>query len=233
MAFFALLCASCTAQISGSLKGDGQADLLLYAALEPWTTTLIERFSAIQPGPSSTLIDGPAIAESMSSAPGIESVSLKNIAPAAIQGPIKISRITDFLTGGKRLSVRSPDFITFTQGKPPAGGRFTISIDRFSGPKILNLISPEVGEYLSALMAPVATGEALTKADYLDLVGSLYGKNIADEISRALIRAYIDFPGKIQSAKGGTFSGRRAEFAVPLLDLLVVEKTLTYEVVWK
>jgi len=232
MAFCALLCASCTAQISGSLKGDGQADLLLYAALEPWTTTLIERFAAIQSGrPSDTLIDGPAIAESMSSAPGIESVSLKNIAPAAIQGPIKISQITAFLTGGKRLSVRSPDFITFTQNK--GGGRFTISIDRYSGPRILNLISPEVGEYLSALMAPVATGEALTKAEYLDLVGSLYGKNIADEISRALIRAYIDFPGNVQSARGGTFSGRRAEFAVPLLDLLVLEKTLSYEVVWK
>jgi len=235
MVFFTLLFASCTAQISGSLKGDGQADLQIYAALEPRMTALIGGLAAAsgtaQPGSSNVLIDGPAIAASMSLAPGIDSVSLNNIAPAAIQGPIKISRITDFLTGGKRLSVRSPDFITFTQSK--GGGRCAINIDRYSGPKILGLISPEIGDYLAALMAPLATGETLTKAEYLTLVGSVYGKSITDEISQAFIRAYIDFPGQVQSAKGGTFSGRRAEFAIPLLDILVLEKPLSYEVVWK
>jgi hypothetical protein len=237
MVFFTLLFASCTAQISGSLKGDGQADLQIYAALEPRMTALIGGLAAAagtaQSGSSNVLIDGPAIAASMLLAPGIDSVSLNNIAPAAIQGPIKISRITDFLTGGKKLSVRSPNFITFTQGKPSAGGRCAVNIDRYSGPQILGLISPEIGDYLSALMAPLATGETLTKAEYLSLVGSVYGRGIADEISQAFIRAYIDFPGQVQSAKGGTFSGRRAEFAIPLLDILVLEKPLSYEVVWK
>ena len=235
MVFLALLFVSCTAQISGSLKADGQADLQVYAALEPRMTMLIMGLAAASgmapPGSSSALIDGPAIAASMSSAPGITSVSFKNIAPAAIEGPIKISQITDFLSGGKKLSVRSPNFITFTQGK--GGGRCTINIDRYSGPRILGLISPEIGEYLAALMAPLATGETMTKAEYLDLVGSVYGKGIADEIGQAVIRAYIDFPGQVQSAKGGTFSGRRAEFAIPLLDLLVLEKMLVYDVVWK
>jgi hypothetical protein len=235
MVFLTLLFVSCTAQISGSLKVDGQADLQIYAALEPRMTALITGLAAasgmVQPGSASVLIDGPAIAASMSSAPGITSVSFKNIAPAAIEGPIQISQITDFLSGGKKLSVRSPNFITFSQGK--GGGRCIINIDRYSGPRILGLISPEVGEYLSALMAPLATGETLTKTEYLELVSSIYGKGIADEIAKAVIRAYIDFPGQIQSVKGGTFSGRRAEFAIPLLDLLVLEKMLVYDVMWK
>ena len=237
MVFLALFFVSCTAQISGSLKVDGQADLQIYAALEPRMTALIKGLAAasgmVQPGSANgaPILDGPAIAASMSSAPGITSVSFKNIAPAAIEGPIQISQITDFLSGGKKLSVRSANFITFTQGV--GGGRCIINIDRYSGPRILGLISPEVGEYLSALMAPLATGESLTKAEYLDLVGSVYGKGIADEIAKAVIRAYIDFPGQVQSAKGGTFSGKRAEFAVPLLDLLVLEKLLVYDVVWK
>jgi hypothetical protein len=87
--------------------------------------------------------------------------------------------------------------------------------------------------YLSALMAPIATGEALTKPEYLALVTSVYGKAIADEISSSSIRASVNFPGAIQRIKGGTYSGRRADFDIPLLDILVLETPLSYEVVWK
>jgi hypothetical protein len=94
------------------------------------------------------------------------------------------------------------------------------------------LISPEVSDYLSAFMAPVVTGEELSKAEYLDLVSSLYGRALADEIAAARIYASVDFPGPLQSVRGGNFSGRRAEFTVPLIDLLVLENRLEYEVRW-
>jgi hypothetical protein len=234
MAFLALFFVSCTAQISGSLKGDGQADLQIYAALEPTMTGLIMRLSGTAQ-PDALILDGPAIAASMSSAPGVASVSLKNIAPAAIQGPVQISRVSDFLargkTGNRTQASKTPNFIVFQQGS--AGGRCVVNVNRNSGPEILSLLSPEVGNYLAALMAPLATGEALTKAEYLMLVGSVYGKGIADEIAQASIRTFIDFPGTVQSVRGGTFSGRRAEFAIPLLDLLVLEKPLIYDVMWK
>jgi len=241
MVFPALFFASCAAQISGSLKADGQADLQIYAALQPRMTALIRGLAAAsgaaQPGsPNDTLIlDGPAISASMSSAPGVASAELKNIAPAAIQGPVQISRVSDFLakskTGAKTQASKSPSFVVFQQGKD--GGRCVVNLNRDSGPEILDLLSPEVGEYLAALMAPLATGEALTKAEYLTLVGSVYGKSVADEISNAQVRTYIDFPGKVQGVRGGTFSGRRVELAIPLLDILVLEKPLIYDVTWK
>jgi len=37
----------------------------------------------------------------------------------------------------------------------------------------------------------------------------------------------------VQSVRGGTFSGRRAEFSIPLVDILVMETPLSYEVVWR
>jgi hypothetical protein len=98
---------------------------------------------------------------------------------------------------------------------------------------MLAYISPDIVAYLSALMAPLATGEAMTKKEYLALIASIYGSGIADEIAAAFFNATIDLPGPVQSVKGGTFSGKRAEFAIPLVDLLVLEKPLTYEVVWK
>jgi hypothetical protein len=227
LAVFPLLL-SCTARISGSLLGDGQADLTVYAGLEPRMAALIARISEFsgtaQPG--APVLDGPALSASMSDAPGIASVSLWNRTPATVEGPVRISRIGDFLSRGGAAG-----FITFEQNT--SGGRCTVRIGLDSGPQILSLISPDVVDYLGALMAPIATGEPMTKAEYLALVGSVYGRGITDEISAATVRAVIDFPGPVQSAQGGTFSGRRAEFVIPLLDILVLETPLSYEIRWR
>ena len=249
---FLVLCAcllsflSCTARINGSLQGDGQADLQIYVALEPRITALIGGLVAaggtMQPG--ALILDGPAIAASMAKAPGVASAVFKNTGPTAIEGPVKIARIGDFLAPGLAASAaldtargeKGPGFITFEQATrtgASSGGRCTINLSLESGPEILALISPDMGDYLSALMAPLATGEALTKTDYLTLVASVYGRGIADEISKAFFRASIDFPGPVRSVTGGTFSGRKAEFEIPLLDILVLEKPLNYEVTWR
>jgi hypothetical protein len=208
---------------------DGQADLKIYAALEPRITRLLTALSAAsgatQPGAS--ILDGPAIAASMTAAPGVASASFANTTPTSIEGPVKIKNIGDFL--GSRFS---GGFIRFVPNHP-VGGRCTVTLNLKSGPQMLAYISPDIVAYLSALMAPLATGEAMTKKEYLELVASIYGSGIAEEISGAQLNVIIDLPGPVQSVKGGTFSGKRAEFAIPLADLLVLEKPLTYEVVWK
>lgn len=241
----ALLCLSCSAQVKGSLNTDGQADLFIQAALEPRMTMLIGSFAAASgtAAPGAPVINGPAIAASMAAAPGIASITLKNTKPAAVEGPVKIAKIGDFLAASKANGsanaqtggLSTNKFISFEQNPPPAasGGRCTINISLETGPEMLGLISPDINAYLSALMAPLATGEVLAKAEYLALVASVYGKGISDEIAKALFRASIDFPGPVQSVKGGTFSGTKAELAIPLLELLVLETPLSYEVVWK
>jgi hypothetical protein len=221
---------SCSARIAGAVKEDGSAEFTLQASLERGMTALIRSLSALS-GPSAAsrdapLINGPAIGASMSAAPGIASVSLKNSGPAAIEGDIRISRIDDFLKQPENWG--GEQFITYT----PSPGRLTLTLDRNAGPRIIALLSEEVTDYLSVLMAPVVTGEGLSKGEYLDLVASIYGRAVADEIAASRIYAAVDFPGPLRSVRGGTFSGRRAEFAVPLIDLLVLEAPLEYEARW-
>lgn len=227
-----VMCVSCTARVNGSLMADGQADLQIYTALEPRITRLIGALAAASGSvkPGSPILDGPAIAASMAHAPGIASVSFKNTAPAAIEGPVKVAKIGDFLSAHDS---KKASFIDYKQASSSVNGSCTINLNLDSGPEILALISPDITDYLSALMAPLATGEKMTRAEYLADISAIYGSGIADEIAKAYVRAAIDFPGAIQSVKGGTFSGRRAEFAIPLADILVLENPLSYEVVWK
>jgi len=72
----------------------------------------------------------------------------------------------------------------------------------------------------------------MTTREYLDLVASIYSRLLANEIAEARIRATIDFPRPITSIQGGAFVGRRAEFDISLLDILVLEQPLRYEVSW-
>ncbi|MCL1836998.1 MAG: hypothetical protein FWG46_05570 [Treponema sp.] len=223
-------CLSCAARVSGSLLADGKADIHVNAALEPRMTMLLGSLAAasgmVQQG--APLLNGPSVSASMSAAPGVSSAALANKTPSSIEGPVKISQINDFLAHGKEQG-----FISFEQGTPSKDGKCAVNLSRESGEELLGLLSDEISAYLEALMAPLATGEKMTKAEYLVLVASVYGRGIADEISQAAIQVSIDFPGQVRSVRGGTFSGRKAEFSIPLLDLLVLEVPLHYEVIWR
>jgi len=94
------------------------------------------------------------------------------------------------------------------------------------------MLSPEVEEYLSALMAPAVLGETSTKKEYLDLLASIYGRPLANETEAALIKLNVEFPRNVSSVQGGIARGRQAEFNVPLVDILVLESPLRYEVNW-
>ena len=217
---------SCTAHINGSLSVDGSAQITVNMSLEPRITSLIRTFTVVGGQAEGLVLDGSAIAASMSGAPGIASIALRNTAPSAVEGVVRISNINDFLSGADGTG-----FINFEQGN--LGGRCEININLENSPVILELLSPEIASYLNALMAPLASGEELTKSEYLDLVSTIYNRTIANEIESSRFRASIEFPGPVTNVRGGTFSGRRAEFDISLLDLLVLEEPLSYEVRWR
>jgi len=169
-------------------------------------------------------LDAGPINRSLAAASGIKSTSLKNTAPEALEGTIVISNVGDFLLAEKDM------FITYSES--PVSSSITVVLDRNSAPLLISRLSPEVGEYLSALMAPVALGEYMSSADYLSLVAMIYGRPLADEIAAAKITASIELPRPVTSVSGGSSSGRRAEFDIPLLDILVLEKPLRYEIKW-
>jgi hypothetical protein len=223
---FSLLFVSCSAKISGIIHENGSADVSIRAALEPKTAALLQSFSA---NPEAPLIDAASIGTSAEAAPGVNSAQFKNINPITIEGTIKIDQIDDFLLTTES-SIDTYRFVKYNQTANE--GSLTINLDLTKGPDIISLFSPDVTAYLEAIMAPIATGEVLTVSEYLELVTSVYGSNVSAEIKNALVNIDFTVPGTIKSVKGGTFSKNQAVFSVPLTDLLVLEKAVSYEIVW-
>ena len=221
-----LLFVSCSAHISGTIYENGSADVSIRASLEPKTAALLKSFSQ-DPGDFS--IDGAAIGKSMISTPGIGSVQFRNIDPSTIDGTIKINKIDDFLVAGES-KIDAYRLAKYTQNT--GGGSLSISLDLAKGPELISLFSSDVADYLSAIMAPIATGEVLTVQEYLGLVTSVYGSGVSNEIKNAMVAISFSMPGTVKSVKGGTFVKNQANFSVPLTDLLVLEKPVLYEIVW-
>jgi hypothetical protein len=226
----------CAAQVESVLYRDGSADLALAASVQPNMEALIKGFAGLigDPQDKSTdkpILDAAEITKSLAAAPGITSAYMQNLTPSSIAGTIRISRVDQFLLLPNTLP--GERFITYTPSQGAVEGRLTIDLNRTTGPQVLALFSDTVRAYLSALMAPAATGENLYKSQYLDLVGSIYTKPVADEIAAAKISITITFPGAVTAVRGGTFSGTLARFEIPLTDLLVLNPPLHYEVSWK
>ena len=222
----ALALPSCATRIAGTLAADGSADLTLGASLEPRMAALLSGFAAAGGiPPDAPLLDGPAMAVPMSEVPGVASVSLSNRSATSIEGRLSLAHIGTFLAAG------GTDLISFEQSA--AGGRLSVNLDLAGSGAFLEAVAPDLVDYLAALMAPIATGQSMTRDEYLFLVTSLYGAGIADEMSAAVIGVDLALPGPVQSAVGGSFSGSSARFAIPLLDVLVLDRPLRYEVVWR
>ena len=220
---------SCSAGITGTIRGGGTAEISVQASLGPRTLVLMKSLkSFIGDESSAPMLDGRIIGGSLAASPGIRSASLRNTSPSALEGTISVSDLGNFLATGEGK------FITFKDG--PSNSSILVVLDRNSAPLLISALSPEVEEYLSALMAPVVTGESINKREYLDIIASVYGRPLSDEIVAARIKAQIEFPRQPMAILGGNAvtsgQGRRAEFDIPLLDILVLEQPLRYEVSW-
>jgi len=224
---------SCSARIDGVVREGGAADLRMTASLGSRSAALIRTFMAFasesKDGP---ILDGDAISSSLAGAPGIGRVLLKNTGPAALEGSISLINVGDFLAVKGATGSAGKQFITYTEGRTAGSSSIIMVLDKNSAPQIISMLSPEVEDYLLALMAPAVLGETSTRQEYLNLLASFYGRPLSDEVASARIRASIEFPRPVVAVKGGTAEGRLASFNIPLTDILVLESPLQYEISW-
>jgi hypothetical protein len=219
---------SCGAAISGVLERGGSGDFEVSAALSPAFAAKMRGFRAFSQGAEAAgpLINAPAIARSMSGAPGMGRVSFRNIGYEGLEGTAAITRLEEFLRPPGRAG-----FINFMENS--GGGRALITLNRETVPAMLSLISPDVVYYLNFLFAPIVTGDELSEEEYLDQISLFHNPAVAEELSQSEIRVSVQFPGPLTMVRGGSFSGRTAEFAIPLTELLVLARPLSYEAVWR
>ena len=115
------------------------------------------------------------------------------------------------------------DFIKFT--KDPNRDNIVTKAEITLSPEILQSLLTEqnniIQKYADLLMAPCLTGDAMTKEEYIDLVASLYGQKIADELTAGSVTISVKnsrakkFPQKLE---------------IPLIDILILTGPKTFTI---
>jgi hypothetical protein len=97
----------------------------------------------------------------------------------------------------------------------------TISPEKLSA--LYTSLPETVKSYIDLFMAPVFNGDAVTAVEYTDLIASVYGKPLGDEVAAAQVNIVLYGPGG---------SGKKKKVTVPLTDILTASKPLSYTVTW-
>lgn len=104
---------------------------------------------------------------------------------------------------------------------------------------IVSSLPQETQELFDLLMAPVLTGEEMSHKEYVDLVGSVYGEELAAEIDSALFYVSLECPENctikktsLSNLKNAVTGQKKASFSIPLADFLCITKAWTFSITW-
>lgn len=109
-----------------------------------------------------------------------------------------------------------------------------ISINPENLNTILSHFPPETRDYIDILMAPVFTGENLTKEEYVQLIKAAYGENLAGELEAGKLNLEIVIPteifrvylnGEEQKLKGN-------KLIIPLTEFLTSKDGFFLKIIW-
>jgi len=230
-AFLFMTLSSCSARIGATLRADGSAEATISASVAQRTAALIRNLSGLSgsSGPGFVL-DGAVLSGSLRNSPAVRSAALRNIDDRSVSGTISLGDIRLLAAGPSTGGGDKERFIRIEKTGP--GGTVFMHLDRKSASAVLASLSPEIGAYLEALLAPVVTGEEMTEGEYLDLVASIYGDAVSAEIAAASLTLTLNLPRPAIGVLGGTLSGGAAEYSIPLVRLLVLENPADLAATW-
>jgi len=237
-----ILFVSCTSSINGAFNAGNKLEISLNGAFLPRITALIKKLSE---SGSDVLIDAKRINKSLSAISGIENVDFKN-SGGRIIGKFTINNADRFFSINVAAAANGANNTKTANGVNGAGAprqivtrtisgnstHYKIYLDKELGGALVSTLLPELQAYLSAIAAPIATGETLGKDEYLDTVKDIYGVPLSQEIAGSTITVKLSFPSKVKSAAGKniTSSGNSVTINMPLVDILVLDKDLNYDI---
>jgi hypothetical protein len=184
------------------------------------------------------LVNAALLNTSLGAAPGVKSARFSNSGASALKGPVEIGDLGAFLAAGNTLANASPLTVTLNAD----GGELSLKLDLAAGTRFASLLSPELSDALTALLAPVASGDPMSEKEYLAFVGSVYGMAVRREIEQSSVDVLLELPGTVTMVSGsggivaeptGGGAGRQVKMTCWLASLLVLERPAELLITWK
>lgn len=220
---FSLLCFtffSCAS--SAELEIASTGDVTVRLAIQPSQNTAVVVKNAV--GETDSLFDKAEITKQLKSE-NIETLDFRTDQLSAVFGSFKIpnervqsSELFDIDVSAKTVSC---------------------NISKENLAPLIESFPQDIKDYLDLFVSPITTGESLTSNAYEELVASVYGPKIANELKTSFFKVVVSCPGVIVSVKTEPegrvryFAGNSATLTVPLSYILTLDKPLKISINYK
>ena len=205
--FLPLLFASCTSSVELRANSDGSVDITYDAA---FGSAFVEMMRALSGGGNSRLFDAAEMTAQFRAA-GVNDVRIAS--PADTSLGIRL-----------RLPKNGIDPVSQAGCISRSGNTLSLAFSPESCAKLYKLLPDTMQAYIDLCMAPLFLGEPMSQNEYVDLIASVYGQALADELKRSKIKISLFAPNDEKKAS------KTVELS--LAELLTSTKPVLFSVAW-
>jgi len=118
--------------------------------------------------------------------------------------------------------------------------KLTITLSPASLQGFYNSMGQEDRTYLDLFMAPIFTGEKMSQSEYKELIASVYGQELADDMQKGKITFTLAVPdGKARKTSGAKLgqskasaNSKRITFSIPMIEFLTLQTEKSAYIGW-
>lgn len=221
---------SCTMKQEILLDKSGEGEVKFEIGMASYLGEVIEQVEMLLdpdtkiPDEEGSFFDVEAIEKGFSSNENISALKLNTPDKLNLEGSFRFSSVEDMLSKVEKGSPQS-QLISFTKGA--SSSDLTVNITRETIVALLDS-NPALNNPLVQNFGPAAT-VGLSSLDYLDMMEFALGEESRKGIQNSKLSITIVVAGKVLKQSGGTkIDTSSVRFDIPLLDILILDKNLTY-----
>ena len=202
-----LLCASCTSEITLELKKDGSVDVQFSGVAGAAFATMINSVSGMSGNENGSTADT-VIFDTKEIEYEMSSNGFSQVKAASKKGSDLTVTMTD--KNGKSA--------LFTSGVVNVkDGKLNASLSPQSLVKFYNSADSQTVQFLDLLLAPIFNDEKMSQEEYLEVLASFYGEEIAQEMKNSNFRITLKNP-----------DGTKVVQTIPFGKLLTLSETIRF-----
>jgi hypothetical protein len=225
-----LILSSCTMKQEILLEKSGEGQIKFEIGMASYLGEVIEQVEMLLdpetkiPDEEGSFFDVAAIEEGFSSNENISALILKTPDKLNLEGSFRFTSVEDMLS---KVEKDSPQSKLISFNKRASSSDLTVKITRETVVALLES-NPALNNPLVENFGPAAT-VGLSSVDYLDMMEFALGEESRLGIQNSKLSINIRVAGKILKQSGGTkIDDSSVRFDIPLLDILILDKNLTY-----
>jgi hypothetical protein len=228
--FFGLIFSSCSGNYTVLLGDNNNADISFNTNVDSATLTAVtDKLKSLSSSDIKneqvSFFDQIQFTKGLNSLKGVNDVSVKKETQDRISGSFSISDLTKLEPSNSSTKLFT---ITHYQGKKT----LIFTLTKSNAKTAFQLFPGINASLIDALSPPALYEDELTQDEYRQNLLLFFGKNHISAVDTSKYTITLIIPGHILSSSGLSVSGNKATCTFSLLDLLVLNKPIQFQITW-